>query len=78
MPGPWGLFSEVLKTSFLVFSDIEVARSQQPKDILQLADEIGLLRNEVEPYGDKKAKVNISVIKRLAHLPNGHYVVVAG
>ncbi|EPQ26993.1 uncharacterized protein PFL1_05629 [Pseudozyma flocculosa PF-1] len=59
-------------------SDIEVARSQKPKPITQIAREIGLLASELEPYGDVKAKVHLSVLKRLAHRANGKYIVVAG
>ncbi|XP_042860886.1 C-1-tetrahydrofolate synthase, cytoplasmic-like isoform X3 [Penaeus japonicus] len=59
-------------------SDIEVARAQTPKDIAELADEIGLLPSEVDMYGKKKAKVSLSVLQRLAAQKNGRYVVVAG
>lgn len=45
---------------------------------MQLAEEIGLFPGEVEQYGRKKAKVNISVVDRLKHSKNGKYVVVAG
>lgn len=59
-------------------SDINISRSQQPKPIAVLADEIGLLSNEFSPYGSKKAKVSLSVLQRLKYQPNGKYVVVAG
>lgn len=59
-------------------SDINISRSQQPKPIAILADEIGLLSNEFSPYGSKKAKVGLSVLQRLKDQPNGKYVVVAG
>ncbi|XP_047484356.1 C-1-tetrahydrofolate synthase, cytoplasmic-like isoform X1 [Penaeus chinensis] len=59
-------------------SDIEVARAQTPKDIAELADEIGLLPPEVDMYGKKKAKVSLSVLQRLASQQDGRYVVVAG
>lgn len=59
-------------------SDIEVARSQKPKPITQVAREIGLLSTELEPYGDVKAKVDLSVLQRLAKRRNGKYIVVAG
>lgn len=55
-----------------------IARSQIPKDISQLAEEIGLLRDEVILYGNKKAKISLSTLKRLQNNENGHYVVVAG
>jgi methylenetetrahydrofolate dehydrogenase (NADP+)/methenyltetrahydrofolate cyclohydrolase/formyltetrahydrofolate synthetase len=59
-------------------SDIEVARSQTPKPISQIAREIGLLSTELEPYGSVKAKVDLSVLQRLSHRRNGKYIVVAG
>ncbi|WFD35360.1 hypothetical protein MCUN1_002214 [Malassezia cuniculi] len=59
-------------------SDIEVARAQRPKAITALAAEIGILPSELEPYGDVKAKVSLSVLDRLAHRVDARYVVVAG
>ena len=55
-----------------------VARSQTPKDVAELADEIGLLSSEVNLYGKKKAKVSLSVIDRLKTQKDGKYIVVAG
>lgn len=59
-------------------SDIEIARGQEPKDVLQLARELGLTPSEVLPYGSKKAKVTLSVLDRLKSRGNGKYIVVAG
>ncbi|KAL6432560.1 hypothetical protein ACFW04_006850 [Cataglyphis niger] len=59
-------------------SDINISRSQQPKPIATLAEEIGLLSNEFSPYGSKKAKISLRVLQRLKDQPNGKYVVVAG
>ena len=59
-------------------SDIEVARAQTPKDISDLAAEIGLLPSEVDLYGKKKAKVSLSTLDRLAGRKPGKYVCVAG
>ena len=44
----------------------------------QLAEEVGVLPGELDLYGTFKAKVKLSVLQRLAHRPNGKYVVVAG
>lgn len=66
-------------TNFLFsFSDIVIARSQEPKDITKLANEIGLNTNEVHPYGYKKAKVSLKTLNRLKNNADGKYVVVAG
>lgn len=59
-------------------SDIDIAKSQTPKDIALLTIEIGLLPDEIELYGKKKAKVELSTLKRLQHQPDGKYVVVTG
>jgi len=62
----------------LVFSDIEVSRSCIPKPVGQLAREIGLISDEVELYGQCKAKISLSALRRLKDQPDGKYVVVTG
>lgn len=59
-------------------SDIDISRSCKPKPIGSLAQEIGLLSEEMEMYGDTKAKVLLSALERLKHQPDGKYVVVTG
>ncbi|KAF9246519.1 formate--tetrahydrofolate ligase-domain-containing protein [Melanogaster broomeanus] len=59
-------------------SDIVIAMAQTPKPVVQLAQEIGLLPDELESYGKYKAKVELSVLDRLAHRKDGKYIVVAG
>ncbi|CAH0400476.1 unnamed protein product [Chilo suppressalis] len=59
-------------------SDIVIARSQKPKDIAELADEIGLSPSEVSQYGRTKAKISLSVLDRLRERSPGKYIVVAG
>ncbi|KAH6918581.1 C-1-tetrahydrofolate synthase [Coprinopsis sp. MPI-PUGE-AT-0042] len=59
-------------------SDIEIAMAQTPKPIVQLAEEIGVVPDELESYGKYKAKVSLSVLDRLAHRKDGKYIVVAG
>lgn len=59
-------------------SDIEIAMAQIPKPVTQLAHEIGLLPDEVESYGKYKAKVELSVLDRLAHKKDGKYIVISG
>lgn len=62
----------------LFSSDIIIARSQEPKNIMQLAKEIGLEEYEVILYGNKKAKISFSTLDRLKNRNNGKYVVVTG
>lgn len=57
-------------------SDIEIAQAATPLPITQIAEEVGLLPEELEPYGDTKAKVKLNVLERLADRPNGNYVDV--
>lgn len=57
-------------------SDIEIAQAQTPVPISQIAAEVGILPEELLPYGTEKAKVRLSVRDRLAGKPNGKYVVV--
>ncbi|RYO79480.1 hypothetical protein DL766_006223 [Monosporascus sp. MC13-8B] len=59
-------------------SDIEISRSQPPKLVTRLAQEIGIAPHELEPYGSYKAKVDLGLLKRLEHRRNGRYVVVTG
>ncbi|TMS21652.1 C-1-tetrahydrofolate synthase, cytoplasmic [Larimichthys crocea] len=58
--------------------DIVISRSCVPKSIDHLAREVGLLSDEVELYGKTKAKVQLSIMKRLQAQPDGKYVVVTG
>ncbi|XP_072745675.1 C-1-tetrahydrofolate synthase, cytoplasmic [Anoplolepis gracilipes] len=74
----WKLRILKLNPARPVPSDINISRSQQPKPISILAEEIGLLSNELSPYGSKKGKIGLSVLQRLKNQPNGKFVVVAG
>ena len=67
-----------LKTTSPVPSDIEISRSQRPKGITVVADEVGIAEHELEPYGASKAKVDLGVLKRLAHRKNGRYILMSG
>lgn len=69
---------KIIKLNPFYFSDIAIAHSQEPKDIVQLAQEIGLYPGEISQYGNKKAKVALSVLDRLKFQKNGKYVVVVG
>jgi formyltetrahydrofolate synthetase len=57
-------------------SDIEIAQAQEPLPISQIAQEAGILAEELVPYGRDKAKVRLSVRDRLADKPNGKYIVI--
>ncbi|KAI0709483.1 C-1-tetrahydrofolate synthase [Earliella scabrosa] len=59
-------------------SDIEIAMAQTPKPVAQLAYEIGIHPDELESYGKYKAKVELSILERLAHRKDGKYIVISG
>lgn len=75
---PWRLRSLKLTPLTPVPSDIEISRAQTPKAVTQLAEEIGLLPEELEAYGRSKAKVRLSLLERLKSQLDGNYVLVAG
>jgi formate--tetrahydrofolate ligase len=58
--------------------DLYVTRRRPLKPILQVAEEAGLLCDEVEPYGHHKAKVSLKALDRLKDRPLGRLVVVTG
>ncbi|HLX34696.1 MAG TPA: formate--tetrahydrofolate ligase [Candidatus Limnocylindrales bacterium] len=60
-------------------SDLEIARSVTPRPIVDVARDLGLRDDEIEPYGSTKAKIKLEAITRLeAERPRGKYVVVTG
>lgn len=59
-------------------TDIEIAMAQTPKPIAELAQECGILSSELESYGKYKAKIDLSILDRLAHRKDGKYIVVSG
>ena len=67
-----------LKVSAKVPSDIDIAMAQNPKPIVELAEELGILSSELESYGQHKAKVDLSIIDRLKYRRDGKYIVVSG
>ncbi|NXC85304.1 C1TM protein, partial [Cercotrichas coryphoeus] len=74
----WDFHSLKLQPLSPVPSDIEISRAQSPKAVDVLAKEIGLLTDEIEIYGQTKAKVRLSLLERLKDQPDGKYVLVAG
>ena len=59
-------------------SDIAISRAQYPKQITDLAYEIGVAPHELEPFGHTKAKLSLDVLNRLSHRRDGRYVLVCG
>lgn len=59
-----------------MLSDIEIAQSAKMKRINQIAAEMGISDDELEPYGHYKAKISDSVFERLREKENGKLVLV--
>ncbi|KAK7195420.1 formate--tetrahydrofolate ligase [Novymonas esmeraldas] len=59
-------------------SDIHIAQSVDAQPITSIAEAAGILYSELNPHGSTRAKVRLSILKRLESSPNGKYVVVAG
>ncbi len=57
-------------------SDLDIAQSIEPLPISQIAEEVGILPEELILYGNAKAKVKLEVRDRLADRPNGKYILV--
>src|SRR3954464_1546199 len=59
-------------------SSLEIAQEAELLPIETIAERSGLMPDEFEPYGRYKAKVDLSVIDRMAGQPDGKIVCVAG
>lgn len=59
-----------------MLSDIEIAQNAKMKDITEIAQNLGILPSELEPYGHYKAKINDSVFDRLRQKEDGKLVLV--
>jgi methylenetetrahydrofolate dehydrogenase (NADP+)/methenyltetrahydrofolate cyclohydrolase/formyltetrahydrofolate synthetase len=57
-------------------ADIDIAQAAVLKPISQVAEELGLLPEELELYGNYKAKVKLEVLDRLSGRPDGKYIDV--
>ena len=59
-----------------MLSDLEIAQRAKLLPITEIARGLGLDEDELELYGKTKAKIALSVMKRLADRPNGKYIDV--
>jgi len=55
-------------------SSLEIAQQATLRPIAEIAEEAGLTEDEVELYGRYKAKIDLSVLERLAALPDGKLI----
>ena len=59
-----------------MLSDIEIAQQATLKPIAQIAQELGIREEELEPYGRFKAKVNDRLFQRVKNQKDGKLVLV--
>lgn len=57
-------------------SDLEIAQKAALRPIADVARDLGIRGDEIELYGNHKAKVGLKILDRLAGAPRGKYVVV--
>src|SRR2546422_407520 len=57
-------------------SSLEIAQEAQLRPIAEIAEAAGLLADEIEPYGRYKAKIDLSVLERLAARPDAKLIDV--
>jgi formate--tetrahydrofolate ligase len=57
-------------------SDLEIAQEAKLKPIGEIAEEIGIEEDEIELYGNYKAKVSLSLLKRLEGKEEGKLILV--
>ncbi|MCD6393341.1 MAG: formate--tetrahydrofolate ligase [Planctomycetes bacterium] len=55
---------------------MDISRAATPKPITEIAAAAGILPQELELYGDVKAKVKLSILDRLGQKPQGKYIDV--
>ena len=59
-----------------VKSDIEIARAASKRPILEIGAKLGIPAEQLEPYGNDKAKISAEFIRSLAERPDGRLVLV--
>jgi len=59
-----------------LLSDLVIAQQAKLRKIEDVAAQAGIERDELELYGDFKAKVKLGILERLADRPNGKYIDV--
>lgn len=57
-------------------SDLEIAQAAKMKHIVEIAQSIGLNEEDLELYGNYKAKVKLEVLDKFKDRPNGKYIDV--
>lgn len=59
-----------------MLTDIEIAQSVTPKNILEIAKSVGIDEQYIEQYGTKKAKLELSLLEDLKDKKDGKLILV--
>lgn len=59
-----------------MLSDIEIAQNAKMKKIYDIADDLGIRQEDIEPYGHYKAKLSEELFTKLKDKPDGKLVLV--
>ena len=59
-----------------MLTDIEIAQAAKMKKILEIANELGISEEDVEPYGHYKAKLSEELFTKLADKEDGKLILV--
>jgi len=58
-------------------TDLQIAREVKSDPILKTAQSIGILENEIVPFGRNKAKISLSILERMKGEGNGKLILVS-
>ncbi|MBM3212669.1 formate--tetrahydrofolate ligase, partial [Candidatus Poribacteria bacterium] len=59
-----------------MLSDLEIAQRAKMKPITEIAKEIGIFEDELDPYGKYMAKIDLGILERLKDRPLGKFISV--
>lgn len=59
-----------------MLTDIEIAQQTKMKKISEIANELGISYDDIEPYGHYKAKLSENLYSKLSDKPNGKLILV--
>ena len=59
-----------------MLSDLEIAQKAKLKPIREIAEKLGVKEEELELYGNHKAKVDLKILDRIKGKPQGKYIDV--
>lgn len=59
-----------------MLTDIEIAQNAKMKKVKEIAADLGITEDELEPYGHYKAKITEECIRRLSDKPDGRLILV--